>query len=81
MQLLTFTEAAKFLNVPESWLRKKVAARAVPFTRLGRHVRFSEEHLLSIIQQGEQMPLVAPARRRYARSRLSSAGASSTGSR
>lgn len=72
MQLLTFAEAARLLNIPKSWLRKKVAARAVPFTRLGRHVRFTEEHLRSIVARGEQTPLVVPARLRRSRSRLSS---------
>jgi excisionase family DNA binding protein len=43
--LLTIDQAAIALAVPRSWLRDKVTARQVPHTRLGRHVRFSEEHL------------------------------------
>lgn len=54
MRLLTIPEAARELNVPEAWLRKKVSAREVPFTRLGRHVRFTDDHLCRIIANGEQ---------------------------
>ncbi len=43
--LLTIEQAAVALAVPRSWLRDKVTARQVPHTRLGRHVRFTEEHL------------------------------------
>ena len=53
-QLLTIAEAAVALNVPTTWLRDKVTARRVPHTRLGRHVRFTAEHLLQIISDGEQ---------------------------
>jgi len=59
--LLCIVEAAVLLNVPESWLRKKVSARAVPFTLLGRHVRFTAEHLNQIVAAGEQRPLAAAA--------------------
>lgn len=50
--LYTITEAAERLNVPRTWLRDKVTARAVPHTRLGRHVRFTEEHLSEIVSAG-----------------------------
>lgn len=53
MRLLTITDAAVELNVPESWLRKAVSARRVPFTRLGRHVRFTDAHLDAIVTTGE----------------------------
>jgi len=46
--------------VPEGWLRKKVTARAIPFTRLGKHVRFTRAHLAAIVAQGEQPPLGVP---------------------
>jgi hypothetical protein len=38
--LYTPAEAARRLRVRESWLRKKAAARLVPCTHLGRHLRF-----------------------------------------
>jgi len=52
--LYTITEAAERLNVPRTWLRDKVTARAVPHTRLGRHVRFTDAHLEAIITAGAQ---------------------------
>ncbi len=58
IKLYTFAEAAEQLRIPETWLRKKASARAVPFTRLGRHIRFTDEHLASIVGVGEQQPLV-----------------------
>lgn len=62
-QLYSVTEAAEVLDVPVSWLRSMVAARAVPHTRLGRHVRFTEAHLAEIIAAGERAaaPTAAPA--------------------
>ena len=59
-RLLTIAEAATVLNVPESWLRTRVTARLVPFTLIGRHVRFSDEHLAAIISAGEQKPAITP---------------------
>jgi excisionase family DNA binding protein len=55
-RLYTIDEAAEALNVPRTWLRDKVSARAVPHTRLGRHVRFTEAHLTEIVLVGEQGP-------------------------
>lgn len=51
--LLTIAEAAAYLNVPRTTLRDKVTQRAVPFTRIGRHVRFTADHLAAIIAAGE----------------------------
>lgn len=58
--LLTIEEAAVALAVPRSWLRDKVTARQVPHTRLGRHVRFTEEHLRQIIELGEEAATIGP---------------------
>ena len=52
--------------IPEGGLRKKVSALAVPHARLGKHVRFSAEHLASIVSQGEVPPVPAVAERRRA---------------
>ncbi len=69
--LLTIDEAALALAVPRSWLRDKVTARQVPHTRLGRHVRFSEEHLRQIIEMGQEsrVPGSVPTRGRLGRGR------------
>ncbi|MGO4428955.1 hypothetical protein AB4Z54_62060 [Streptomyces sp. MCAF7] len=44
------------MQVPASWLRKKAAARRVPCTRVGRHLRFSTEDLNAIIRSGSRHP-------------------------
>lgn len=54
--LYTTAQAAARLQVPASWLRKKSAAGLIPRTRLGRHIRFSEEDLASIIRDGARPP-------------------------
>lgn len=52
--LLTVDEAAAYLQVSTSWLRKRVAARAVPCVRLGRSVRFSSDDLARIVATNRQ---------------------------
>ncbi|HEX7353854.1 MAG TPA: helix-turn-helix domain-containing protein [Mycobacteriales bacterium] len=59
--MYTIAEAARLLRVPEGWLRKKVTAGAVTHTRLGKHVRFTADHLRQIITAGEQTPPTATA--------------------
>lgn len=56
----TIVEAARLLRVPEGWLRKKVTDGAVPHTRLGKHVRFTADHLRQILTTGEQTPITVP---------------------
>ena len=62
--LYTPAEAAQLLKVRESWLRKKAAARQVPCTFLGKHLRFSPTDLATIIAGAAQPPA---GRRRRAR--------------
>ena len=52
--LLTISQAAAALNIPEGTLRKQVSTRKVPSTRLGKHVRFTADHLAAIVAAGEQ---------------------------
>src|SRR5213078_3926347 len=52
--LYTPAEAAQRLRVRESWLRKKAAARQVPCTFLGKHLRFSPTDLAAIIVAAAQ---------------------------
>jgi excisionase family DNA binding protein len=52
--LLTPAEAAIRLRIRESWLRKKAAARAIPCTFLGKHLRFSEADLAAIVAEAAQ---------------------------
>jgi excisionase family DNA binding protein len=60
--LYTPAEAADLLKVRESWLRRKAAARQVPCTFLGRHLRFSPSNLAAIVAAAAQPP--HPHRRR-----------------
>jgi excisionase family DNA binding protein len=63
VQLFGIADAAALLRVPEGWLRKKVTAGAVPHSRLGKHVRFTPDHLRRIVAAGEVEPLPTPATR------------------
>lgn len=52
--LRTPAQAAQLLAVPESWLRRKAAARVIPCTFLGKHLRFSPADLNAITRAGAQ---------------------------
>jgi excisionase family DNA binding protein len=59
-QLLTIPEAARYLNVPVRWVQDAVAQRRVRCTRIGKHVRFTADHLRELVEAGEQ-PVTTPA--------------------
>jgi excisionase family DNA binding protein len=65
--LYTPSEAAERLRVRESWLRKKAAARAIPCTFLGKHLRFSNKDLAAIVVASAQ-PATGRRPRRTSRS-------------
>jgi excisionase family DNA binding protein len=52
--LFTPEQAARLLGVKPSWLRCKAAARAIPCTFVGKHLRFSRADLEAIITAGGQ---------------------------
>jgi excisionase family DNA binding protein len=54
--LYTPTEAAARLRIRESWLRRRAAARQIPCTFLGKHLRFSAADLAAIVVQNGQAP-------------------------
>lgn len=62
LELLTPAEAAELLKVPESWLRKSVAARQIPCTFLGKHLRFSAADVEEIVRAGHRAPVIGSAR-------------------
>jgi excisionase family DNA binding protein len=64
--LYTPAEAAQLLKVRESWLRKKAAARQVPCTFLGKHLRFSATDLAAIVAAAAQPAVGHRPRRRGA---------------
>ena len=53
---LNFAQAAAWLQRSESWLRKQTAKGLVPYTKVGREVRFTEAHLEQILAAGEYQP-------------------------
>ncbi|WP_406516490.1 helix-turn-helix domain-containing protein [Streptomyces sp. NBC_00134] len=55
-RLFTAEQAAQVLQVPPSWLRKKAAAGAIPHTRIGRHLRFSDRDLQRLVAAGQRGP-------------------------
>ena len=58
-QLHTPAEAAGILKVRESWLKTKAAARVIPCTFIGKHLRFSEDDIAAIMQAGARQPVVS----------------------
>jgi excisionase family DNA binding protein len=62
-QLRTPAEAAEILRIRESWLRTKAAARAIPCTFIGKHLRFSDDDIAQIMAAGARRP---PTRARRA---------------
>jgi excisionase family DNA binding protein len=64
--LYTPAEAARRLQVRESWLRKKAAAREIPRTYLGKHLRFSAADLAAIVAASARPATGRPRRRKPA---------------
>ena len=56
-QLHTPAEAAEILRIRESWLRAKAAARAIPCTFIGKHLRFSDDDIAQIMAEGVRQPV------------------------
>lgn len=62
-QLYTPAEAAEILRIRESWLRNKAAARVIPCTFLGKHLRFSDDDIAQIMRDGARRPVTSRGRR------------------
>jgi hypothetical protein len=62
-QLYTAAEAACILKVRESWLKTKAAARSIPCTFIGKHLRFSDGDIVEIMKAGARQPVTARERR------------------
>ena len=58
-QLHTPAEAAGILRVRESWLKTKAAARVIPCTFIGKHLRFSDDDIAAIMQAGARQPVAS----------------------
>ncbi|MGW7074672.1 excisionase family DNA-binding protein [Streptomyces sp. NPDC054866] len=55
-RLYTPEQAARLLQVPASWLRKRAADHAIAHTRIGRHLRFSTADLHALVHAGQHPP-------------------------
>ena len=62
-QLHTAAEAAAILRVRESWLRTKAAARLIPCTFVGKHLRFSDHDIEEIMKAGARQPVTGRGHR------------------
>ncbi|WP_086010821.1 helix-turn-helix domain-containing protein [Sciscionella marina] len=51
--LHTPKEAADMLSIRESWLRRKAGQRKISCTYVGKHLRFSDADLKSLVNSGE----------------------------
>ena len=54
VRLFTITEAAEVLRIPISWLYERTRRNAIPYRRIGKYVRFTQDDLKEIISSGEQ---------------------------
>jgi excisionase family DNA binding protein len=61
-ELHTVAEAAEILKVRESWLKTKAAARLIPCTFVGKHLRFSDSDIAEIMQAGARRPVTVRKR-------------------
>ena len=58
-QLHTVAEVAGILKVRESWLKTKAAARMIPCTFIGKHLRFSDDDIAEIMKTGARQPITS----------------------
>lgn len=49
-------------KVRESWLKTKAAARLIPCTFIGKHLRFSDDDIAGIMKSGARQPVTARER-------------------
>ena len=61
-RLYTAAEAAGILKVRESWLKTKAAARLIPCTFIGKHLRFSDDDVAEIMKAGARQPVTSRER-------------------
>lgn len=61
--LFTFAEAAEMTSLRESWLRKAVSERRIPFRRIGRHVRFAQADLDALVSNAAVAVTPSPLRK------------------
>ena len=55
-RLMTVQELALYLNVSTGWVRKGVLSRTLPYTKLGKNVRFTPDQVAQILAAGDVPP-------------------------
>ena len=55
-QLLTVDEAAEAMGTSARFIRRLIAERRIPYTKLGRHVRIAESDLIKYVAAGRVEP-------------------------
>lgn len=58
--LLNKKQLAELLGIPPGTVDKKISRREWPFTKVGRHIRFTELHVAAIVRQGDEPALNGP---------------------
>jgi excisionase family DNA binding protein len=61
-RLLTASEVAELLAVPESWVREATRAGRLPHLALGRYRRYSREAIEAWLTEQRGGPLTGPSR-------------------
>lgn len=57
MQLMTIEEAALFLNLKVSKIRKDIFNKAIPYYKIGSLVRFKKDELTKWLDQKVVLPM------------------------
>ncbi len=55
-QLLTVDQAAEAMGTSTRFIRRLIAERRIPYTKLGRHVRIAESDLINYVAAGRIEP-------------------------
>lgn len=63
-RLYTTEQAAALLSISPSFLKRGATADALPHTRVGRFIRWSDEDLAEIVRRGQAGRSVSPLRAR-----------------
>ena len=73
-RLLTSEQLADYLAVSVAWVRKGILERRLPYSKIGKNVRFTPAQVEQIVKAGERPPLPAaddrPQGRGSARTKL-----------
>lgn len=58
LKLFNYSEAAELLGISQNTLRQYVSRKRIPFTKIGRNVRFTQDQIQEIIDAGREEALV-----------------------